>query len=93
MLYVVAREKFLMDCVARGLAQSTRNRYQNDLDLLCRFAGKFHSVHLEEITTELLREFFSDLLSRDNRCRENSKLSPFTVEGIYRTIKTFFNFC
>ncbi|CAG0962156.1 Tyrosine recombinase XerC [Anaerolineae bacterium] len=93
MLFVNARERFLLDCKARALSPNTIERYTNDLSTLERFISIRNVFHLEEITPDLLREFVAHLLARRHRYRADSPISPFTVDGIYRSCRTFFVFC
>lgn len=93
MLLSLAQSQFLKHCAVRDLSPKTRLRYQHDLDRLSRFLSHRELLYLEEASTETLRDFFAQLLTRDNQNHRGRKLSPFTVEGIHRSIHTFFQFC
>ncbi len=82
---------FMQDVIARDLSLKTQQRYRADLTDLARFLQP--AVPLEQITADLLRAYFADLQTRKNGHRPDQGLSPFTIEGMYRSIKTFFRWC
>ncbi len=88
-----AIQSFLNDAVARDLSPKTYHRYQSDLTDLARFFQQRSVATLEQVTADLLRAYFADLQARTNSRRPDQKLSPFTIEGMYRSIKTFFRWC
>lgn len=93
MLIAAASQSFLDDCRARALSAKTQSRYLSDLDSLRRFLATRAMDRLEQCSVETLRAYFCWLLSRANRTRKGTQLSPFTVAGMYRSVKTFFMFC
>ena len=88
-----AIQSFLNDAVARDLSPKTYQRYQSDLADLTRFLEPHSITLLEQVTADLLRLYMTDLQTRSNQSRPDEKLSPFTIEGRYRSIKTFFRWC
>lgn len=88
-----AIKNFLQDVTARDLSPKTNQRYTADLGDLTRFMKSRSIALIESVTTDHLREYFSELHSRPNGRRADQGLSPFTIEGMYRTFKTFFRFC
>ena len=88
-----AIQSFLNDTVARDLSPKTYQRYQSDLADLTRFLQPHSITVLEQVTADLLRAYFAELQTRINSRRPDQKLSPFTTEGMYRSIKTFFRWC
>ena len=88
-----AVQAFLNDAVARDLSPKTHQRYQSDLADLTRFLQVRSVTALDQVTADLLRAYFADLQNRVNSRRPDQRLSPFTIEGMYRSIKTFFRWC
>lgn len=88
-----AIQSFLCDVTARDLSGNTHKRYAADLADLTTYLRARSVLQLEQITVEHLRAYFADLHTRPNGRRPGTHLSPFTVEGMYRSIKTFFRFC
>lgn len=88
-----ATASFFQDAVARNLSPKTQQRYRADLADLTQFLKKQNVTALEQITADLLREYFAELQTRRNSRRPAQGLSPFTIEGMYRSIKTFFRWC
>jgi site-specific recombinase XerD len=88
-----AVQAFLNDAVARDLSPKTHHRYQSDLADLARYLQAHSVTTLEQVTADLLRAYFADLQTRGNLQHPDRKLSPFTIEGMYRSIKTFFRWC
>ncbi|MBI5305652.1 MAG: tyrosine-type recombinase/integrase [Chloroflexi bacterium] len=88
-----AIQSFLQDVVARDLSGNTHKRYAADLGNLAAFLQPRSITLIEQITTEHLRAYFADLHERPNGRRPDTKLSPYSIEGMYRTFKTFFRFC
>ena len=60
---------------------------------MTRFLQPHSITALEQVTADLLRLYMTDLQTRSNQSRPDEKLSPFTIEGRYRSIKTFFRWC
>lgn len=88
-----AIESFLQDARARALSPKTLQRYRADLEDLARFLKGQSVTALEGITPDILRQYFADLQERENGNHPGEKLSPFTIDGMYRSIKTFFRWC
>jgi site-specific recombinase XerD len=88
-----AIQAFLNDVIARDLSPKTYQRYQSDLADLRHFLQAHSVTTLEQVTAELLRLYMTDLQTRSNKSRPDEKLSPFTIEGRYRSIKAFFRWC
>ncbi|MGB8645100.1 MAG: tyrosine-type recombinase/integrase [Anaerolineae bacterium] len=92
-----AFESFLVDCAARNLSRSTQRRYRNEIGKLVEFVGD--NVALGDVTADTLRRFMADLAVQPSRREttrpeaERSKLSPFSIHGIYRSVRTFFTWC
>jgi integrase/recombinase XerD len=89
-----AVDRFLLDCSARGLSPRTRSRYRYELGKLLDFLPDQPSPG--QVTVDQLRAFFSDLQARtDSRqttkaLANRSKLSPFSISGVYRSVRTLF---
>jgi len=88
-----AIKSFLNDVTARDLSPKTHQRYQADLEDLQDFCRQRSIAALDQVTADLLRSYFAELQTRPNGRRPSQKLSPFTIEGMYRTVKTFFRWC
>lgn len=83
---------FLLDCQAGHLSPNTVSRYQRDLTELENFASEQGVNEIEPITPDLLRDYFSYQLNRNNLRKPGHSLSPYSVHGRYRSIRRFFNF-
>lgn len=81
---------FLNDVTARALSPKTHQRYAADLADLERFLQQHAIQDIEQVTADLLRTYFGELQNRKNIRRPGECLSPFTIEGMFRTAKTFF---
>ena len=79
-----AIQKFLLDCTSRGLSAKTTRRYHDDLHRLTHHMNNPNKL-LRSITSDELKILFVKLHER--------KLSPFSIEGIHRSLNCFFNFC
>ena len=88
-----AIQAFLQDVTARDLSRNTHKRYAADLSDLATYLQSRSITQIEQITPNHLRAYFSELHARPNGRGLDQFLSPFTVEGMYRTFKTFFRFC
>lgn len=92
-----AINSFLQDCKAANLSGGTCQRYQDDLDEFAAYLAHRDIGELEKVSTDVLREFVTHLLTRPSRGRgrENGSraLSPHTVDGRYRSVHRFFSFC
>ena len=88
-----AIQSFLQDVTARDLSRNTHKRYAADLGDLALYLQSDSIVQIEQITADHLRAYFSALHKRPNGHHPKASLSPFTIEGMYRTFKTFFRFC
>lgn len=84
---------FLEDVRARGLSDQTWVRYRDDLKELGGWLERDEVHTIEGVTVQHLRGFFSGLQTRENAHCGGKRLSPFTIEGRYRTVKTFFRWC
>ncbi len=87
-----AVESFLGDVTARDLSRKTWRRYHDDLSELVAFLRAREITQLECVTADQLRAYLTYLLTKPNHRRPDQKLSPFSVEGKYRSLKTFFAF-
>jgi integrase/recombinase XerC len=88
-----AIQAFLNDVTARDLSPKTHWRYRSDLKDVKNFLKQHSVTTLEQVTADHLRLYFTDLQTRVNRSRRDENLSPFTIAGMYRSIKTFFRWC
>ncbi len=88
-----AIQSFLSDVTARDLSRNTHKRYTADLGDLSAFLKSRSVTLIEQITADHLRQYFSGLYTRPNGRGPDQTLSPFSIEGMYRTNKTFFRFC
>jgi site-specific recombinase XerD len=77
-----AAEKFMQDCVARGLAPATLRRYRSHFTKLHLFCQDHGYIFLPQLTTDVLRSF-----------RQGWKLSARTAQKHLEVLKTFFRFC
>lgn len=84
---------FLLDVTARALSPKTYRRYESDLADLIRFLHERSVSAIEQVTADSLRTYFTNLHTRPNQSRPTETLSPYSIEGMYRTILTFFRFC
>jgi site-specific recombinase XerD len=84
---------FLLDVRARGLSTSTYRRYHDDVRELCHFFATRSWTTIHTVTPQMLRSYFDFLQRRENGRHHGTRLSPFTIEGRYRSIQTFFNWC
>ncbi len=81
---------YLMDCEL-SLSPATVAVYRYALDSLVAFARESGAKDLEQVETNLLREF---LLYIRNRPKKNgAKLSSSTLHQHYRSLRTFFGWC
>lgn len=87
-----AVQTFLLDCQAGHLSPNTTCRYQRDLSELVGYAAAHSIGDMDCITPDLLRDYFSYQLGRENLRNPGHTLSPFSVHGRYRSIRRFFNF-
>lgn len=88
-----AIEQFLVSVSAANLSAKTYRRYLDDLRELERYCTEREIADLDAIGPDELRAFMTYLIQRDNQAHPGKFLSPYSVEGKYRTIKRFFNFC
>ncbi len=95
MLIKTVLKNFILDCKARRLSQHTIQRYESDNQRLLDFLHSRRIRHIEHISHKHLRAFFAKLHEvkpkRIARHNESERYSPFTTEGIYRSIKRVFN--
>lgn len=89
----LAIQTFLSDVTASNLSAKTWRRYRDDLTELMHFLRDCDIYMLEGITSDHLRDFFTYLMQRPNRGNRERTLAPHSIEGKYRSIKRFFNFC
>ena len=82
---------FLNDITARGLSPQTWKRYHDDLHDLEKFLRRRSTSQIDQVNTDKLRAYLANLLTKTSTRKK--RFSEFTVEGKYRSIKTFFNFC
>ena len=81
------------DAAARGLSPRTLRRYDADLLGLLRYLTTEGIFDLCGITADVLRGYFAFLLAKPNGRGRGKTLSRFSVEGYYRSVKAFFNWC
>lgn len=88
-------KNFILDCKARRLSPRTIQRYESDNQRLLDFLHARRIHHIERVSHKHLRAFFAELHEvkpkRIARHNESERYSPFTTEGIYRSIKRLFN--
>ncbi len=89
----LAVQSFLDDVLARGLSPKTFSRYRADLSNLSRFLAQRAARDSATVQAPDLRAYFADLQTRPNERHRGQKLSPFTVDTVYRSSKTFFTWC
>lgn len=88
-----AIDSFLRDVIARDLSGNTHKRYTADLADLSNWLRARSITQIDGITVDHLRAYFAELHQRPNGRHPGTFLSPFTVDGMYRSLKTFFRFC
>ncbi len=84
-------DAFLQDVTARALSRKTWKRYHDDLHDLLNHLERRSLLQLEDVRPADLRDYLAELQTRSNGHRPQDHLSPFTIEGRYRSLKTFFN--
>lgn len=80
-----AVESFLTDCTSRRLTKSTLLYYSKNLRTMVRYLAERKIEHVETLTHHDLRKFLVALGKRD--------FSAQYQHNIFRSIRTFFNFC
>lgn len=88
-----AIEQFLLAVSAANLSVKTYRRYRDDLRELERFCADIAMDELAAVSAQTLRAFLDHLIHRANQTHADRSLSPYSIEGKFRTLKRFFNFC
>lgn len=83
--FTFAVESFLIDCQARRLTKKTLEYYSKNLRTFTRYLTEKRIEHVEYLTQHDLRHFMLALRKRD--------YSAQYQHNIYRSIRTFLNFC
>ena len=89
---------YLMCCQAEGKSPKTIEWYGANLKRLCNFLRcRSYSVQVKEIDVAQIREFIYYLQNEAVRwansryIKDNSNLSPYSVQGYVRSIKAFWS--
>lgn len=83
--FAFAVESFLIDCQARRLTKKTLEYYSKNLRTLTRFLAEKRVESVEALDQHDLRQFMLALRKKE--------YSAQYQHNIYRSIRTFFNFC
>lgn len=88
-----AKALFLLHCRAKNLSKRTVPWYEEKLAYFERFLQQHYpDVDLTALTPALIKDFICEQQRRDNEKVKGRTLSSYTVAGIVRVLKVFFNF-
>lgn len=92
-----AISKYILDCKARDLSTATVRWYKRRLFRMARFLNGREISQVDQVTTDDLRSFVVELRDRKTRWKDhpyhpssNSGLSPYTIHGYVRIMRTYF---